>query len=208
MREISVWTWTGGDGARYAPGAVPALWRRIADLPNGQDAKARYGLLADHGQHIDEKLFDPADVRAHGGAEKLFNHMVGATDHSDWRTLHYRLKAAAKLWQPEAENPQIFYLAPFSPLQHSDIAALRATTEMIFLDEELVLRLDGWRIVHVPLSLRAFLLAACVTDIGAKQRFRRCDHCQLWFPVSRNDQRFCTNVCRAAAHHAASKAAQ
>jgi hypothetical protein len=203
VQEISSWwAWNRGDGSAYAPSRIPAFWLRVA-YRRWQDARDQFGPLADHAQHISPELVTHEAARRQRPEAETTARMIAATDASDWETLHYRLKAMGRLWQPWPHNRQIYGLVPFNTLQHDDAAALRATLDMACAHGELVPRLDGWQLRVVPQSLRGFLLMSCAADVAAKRRFRRCDQCHEWFPVARADAKFCSAVCRQAAHQSA-----
>jgi hypothetical protein len=185
MQEDSWWTWARGDGTAYAPSAIDGLWRRVADR-KWLDAQAEFGPLDDY-----ETLRRARGVEA-----------VSREDATGWKTLHYRLRAMAKLWQPSAGEPAVHALTDFNPIQHADATALRHTLAMSAVDGELAVRLDGWHLRVVPASLRGYLLMTCAADVAKRQRFRRCGNCDEWFPVMRTDNRFCSNNCRQAHHQA------
>jgi hypothetical protein len=182
VAENSWWTWTRGDGAPYAAGAVPALWRRVADR-RWQVAKDDFGWVEDYAQ-----------------LDRLRPGAASRQNDSDWKLISYRLKAMAKLWQPSPEEPAIYQLGTFNPLQHEAANALRVTLGMAAQDGDLAVRLDDWTLRIVPRSLRGYLLMTCAADVAAHQRFRRCIVCNEWFPIQRTDARHCSNACRQAAH--------
>jgi hypothetical protein len=182
-----MWTWRRGDGSEYVASAIPALWLRIADRkwPALSSDKPYRDMLRDYGPLADEDdLVRP-----------------------DWKTLHHWLKGAARLWHPSADDPAIHCLNTFALPRDANARALRVSLDTAGMDGDLVPRLNEWRLEVMPLSLRGFLLMTSVADIAARQRFRRCDQCHEWFPVARTDARFCSNVCRQAAHLASKGAA-
>jgi len=196
MQGLSKWTWRRWDGSEYPAGRIPSFWRRVADRSQ-QEAQRDFGPLADY-----QELIRDVDKREGGrrGADSAGPRAAARHDWGDWEILHYRLKAVAKLWKPSATDAGVFELDRFDLQRNPDAAALRATLDMAIADDELLLRLEGWHLVTVPMSLRGLLLLGAVVDIAAAQRHRRCDQCNEWFPLRRNDQKFCGGKCRLQAH--------
>jgi hypothetical protein len=137
---------------------------------------------------------EPDEARARAFAE-----MAGA---HDWQALYGRLREVALLWEPEPRDRTVLRLGAVNPLQHGPASALHAMLAIAATDDEFAVRADGWQLRIVPKTLRGFLLMSCAADLGARQRFRRCDVCSEFFPVMRSDARFCTSACRQAAHAA------
>ncbi len=206
MPENSCWTWYRADGSRYAPSDIDGLWKRVADR-RWEDARDQFGPLADYAGLILKLNTDPDAGGVRGGETSPGEEAAIRADHSDWKLLHYRLKAMPKLWQQWPGNPDIYCLSEFNPLQHADASALRATLEMAAMDGELMPRLDGWRLRVVPRTLRGYLLMTCAADVAAQRRFRRCANCGEWFGVARTDTKHCSQACRQA-FYAAGKGAQ
>jgi len=199
MRENSVWTWRRYDGTEYAATAIPALWRRVADRDSVDDVRDDFGPLLYPADLIDEFVLESEGV--------LEN--VAQQEGSAWAELHSQLRRVAALWRPASDDPTIHFLDSFA-LSHgrgSRVATLlRIQLELAIEDHAVAPELDGWQLRVVPKNLRGLLLMNCIADIAARQRLRRCDHCEQWFPIARTDARFCGNTCRQAAH-AAGKAA-
>jgi hypothetical protein len=194
VQDKSWWTWGRLDGTRYYPSSIEALWRRVAERKDWQDAREEFGPLS--------------ELPDEGGTRRQKEHFEEArrADDGDWRTLLYRLKAMAKLWQPSADNPAIHRLTQFNALQNVDVAAFRATLDMASAEGAFKVVLDGWTLRIVPNDLHGFLLMDCCSDVAAQVRFRLCGHCQEWFRPRRSDNLYCMPACRQA-HHAAVKGA-
>jgi hypothetical protein len=201
VQENSWWTWVRGDGAPYAPSEIPALWLRVADR-RWPDAGREFGPLADYGGLIRTLDTNPDTGAVTGGVASHGRDAAIREDATGWKTLHYRLRAMAKLWQPAPDNPAIHRLIQFNVLQHADAIALRNTLSMAASDGELTPRLDGWHLRIVPQNLRGYLLMTCAADVAAHQRFRRCAHCNEWFALTRADAKHCSPACRQAFHQA------
>ena len=197
MQENSWWTWYRADGSRYAPSDIDGLWMRVADR-RWMDAREQFGPLADHAGLIQQLDTDPETGTVTHSATSRGQQAAISADQSDWKVLHYRLKAMAKLWQPWPDNADIYCLSEFNPLQHADASALRATLELAAMDGELMPRLDGWRLRVVPRSLRGYLLMTCAADVADQRRFRRCANCNEWFGLARSDTKHCSQACRQA----------
>jgi hypothetical protein len=166
----------------YDPAKIPALWLRVADLATDQGEGWLRAL----------KMFGPID--------DLFSEEpeVEEVHRCPWVDTLDSLSVVAALWQ---EGEDGVWALPAAPLAvRRGYATLQ--TELALLahgttrgrDLKIVPR--GLELAVEPTTLRAHLWLSAAASVRGRERFKRCEHCGLFFPIARMDTRFCSVRCR------------
>ena len=197
MGEISEWTWHRRDFRRYAAGAIPALWRRVADRNGAAEARNEFGRLATLGWYVDRFMVPSRPARDPMTAQDLAS--IDELDVAEWQKILDLLAQIAGMWRPSVQTPEICELDT-NRLNEPAAMWLLHEVDRTAREGDIAPQRAGWFLGIEPRTLRAALLIGCSSDIGDRRRFRRCDQCAEWFPLARTDARFCSAACRQAAH--------
>lgn len=154
----------------WFPGETPGLWRRIADTPL-DTVFSCWGPLREYGEPV-----------------------------ALWEETLDLLQRLASLWNDPAPGQAARFVP--RPGAEGILQELRTalgglrTQQHVLTDIQLHFDSTQYDWIVEPRSLQAMLLLDAGAAVRARTRYQRCLSCDGWYEVAREDQRFCSAVCR------------